>query len=158
MAKVIDNPRQGQGRAAASLYERDFHAWTERQSALLKAGRLADIDVARLVEEVESMGAAERKELHSRLVQLLLHLLKHRYQPRRRGKSWRASVTKQRIGIEILLEESPSLRSRLSDGFGTAYARARRYAAGETGLPPDTFPETCPFTLEQVLDDGYRPA
>lgn len=157
MAKVIDSPRRGQDAAGAHLYERDFHAWTEQQAALLKAGRFTDIDLNNVVEEINSMGAAQRTELNSRLVQLLLHLLKYRYQPRRRGRSWRTSVTQQRIGIDALLEASPSLRPLLAGRFEAAYAKARRYAASETGLPLTTFPETCPFTLEQVLDDGYWP-
>ncbi len=88
MAKVIHNPRQGQDRAGATLYERDFHAWTEQQAALLKAGRLLDIDRDRLIEEIESMSASERRDLANRLKELLLHLLKWRYQPERRGASW----------------------------------------------------------------------
>ena len=59
-----------------SLYDRDFYAWTQDQAALLRAGRVSDIDAERLTEEIESVGARERRELRNRLARLLQHLLK----------------------------------------------------------------------------------
>ncbi|MCU0937487.1 MAG: DUF29 domain-containing protein [Gammaproteobacteria bacterium] len=32
-----------------------------------------------------------------------------------------------------------------------------RSAASETGLPEETFPAECPFTVDQALDQGYWP-
>jgi hypothetical protein len=57
-----------------AAYDQDFHAWLQQQAALLKTGRLHELDVAHLVEEIESMGASERRELLSRLQVLILHL------------------------------------------------------------------------------------
>ncbi len=154
--KVIDSPRLGQD-TADSLYERDFHAWSEQQAALLRAGQVDALDRENLAEEIQSMGSSNRRELITRLEQLLMHLLKWRYQPGHRGASWEISIDKQRNALEDLFDESPSLRTRLPDVRDKAYVRARRQASRETGLPLATFPETCPFTLEQVLDDGYWP-
>ena len=142
---------------ATDVYDQDFHAWTQQQAILLRAGRLADIDSEHLAEELESMGGSERQALSSRLTELLMHLSKWKYQPERRGNSWLSSINKQRIGIEVLLEESPSLKAKLLQRFETAYQRARRYAAVETHLPVATFPETCPFTKEQALDPEFWP-
>jgi len=61
-------------------YEQDFYAWSEEQAALLRAGRAAEADLDNIVEEIESMGKSERRELISRLTVLLLHLLKWRLQ------------------------------------------------------------------------------
>ncbi len=47
-------------------YERDFYGWTQEQAALLRAGQLNDLDIANLIEEVESMGRSEKRELESR--------------------------------------------------------------------------------------------
>ncbi len=65
----------------SDLYERDFLAWTEQQAALLRAGELSAIDLEHLAEEVESMGASERREMCNRLACLLQHLLKWHHQP-----------------------------------------------------------------------------
>ena len=39
-----------------STYEQDFYMWTQEQAAILKAGALSQLDVANLIEEIESMG------------------------------------------------------------------------------------------------------
>jgi len=142
---------------ATDSYEQDFHAWTQQQATLLKAGRLDELDSEHLAEELESMGGSERQALSSRLIELLLHLLKWTYQPERRGSRWVHSINKQRIGIDVLLEESPSLQAQLSLRFDKAYQKARRYAVVDTRFPIATFPEICPFTLEQVLDPEFWP-
>ncbi len=142
---------------ATEVYEQDFHAWTQQQANLLRTGELAELDSEHLAEELESMGGSERQALSSRLTELLMHLLKWKYQPERRGSSWISSINKQRIGIEVLLEESPSLKTQLPQRFEKAYQRARRYAAVETHLPITTFPEACPFTEEQALDPEFWP-
>ena len=72
-----------------SLYDRDFYAWANQQAALLRAGRLAEADIENIAEEIESMGRSEKRELVSRLVVLLQHLLKWQFQPLFRGASWR---------------------------------------------------------------------
>ena len=79
------------------LYNTDFHAWTREQAALLKSGRLAEIDMNHLIEEIESMGKNERRELKSRLVILIMHLLKWQIQPERQSNSWRATIETQRF-------------------------------------------------------------
>src|SRR5579864_8782072 len=74
------------------LYNRDFYAWSRQQAELLRAGKLAQADIEHIAEEIDSMGRTEKRELISRLSVLLLHLLKWRYQPDKRGPSWEASI------------------------------------------------------------------
>ena len=38
-----------------------------------------------------------------------------------------------------------------------AYPRAWRQAAKETGLSVATFPRTCPWSVEQLLGEDFRP-
>ena len=52
---------------SATLHDRDFYAWTLQQSALLREGRLSEADVEHIADELESMGASERRELINRL-------------------------------------------------------------------------------------------
>jgi len=85
---------------ANDLYDRDFYAWANEQAALLRAGKLSDADVANIAEEIESMGRSEKRELVSRLVVLLLHLLKWQYQPARRGRSWQVTIENTRDELD----------------------------------------------------------
>jgi seryl-tRNA(Sec) selenium transferase len=140
------------------VYEQDFHAWLQEQAALLKAGRLHELDVEHLVEEIESMGASERRELLSRLQVLILHLLKHQYQPARRSKSWLLTITHQRTAIERLVEQSPSLKRLLTPAvIQSVYEKAIREALIETDLERYVFPADCDYSLAQLLDDDYLP-
>jgi hypothetical protein len=142
---------------AASLYDRDFYAWANSQAALLRAGNLAQADIAHIAEEIESMGKTEKRELINRLAVLLMHLLKWKYQPRLRGASWETTIRVQRIDLAIHMADNPSLKSQLPDAITTAYRRAIIEAAGETGLPENTFPPICPWPFEQLMDEGFWP-
>jgi hypothetical protein len=68
-------------------YQTDYYGWTVEQAELLKTGDWQHLDIENLIEEVEAMGRSEKRALESRLVVLVTHLLKWKYQPVRRGKS-----------------------------------------------------------------------
>src|ERR671935_130495 len=97
----------------AELYEQDFYRWTQEQVALLREGKWHALDCEHLIEEIEDLGRSARKELRSYLEGLVLHLLKWRYQPDYRGRSWRDSIVENRARIPDCLAESPSLRPQL---------------------------------------------
>lgn len=141
-----------------TLYERDLYAWATRNAALLRAGRWAEIDRMNIAEELESMGRSERRALGSRLAVLLMHCLKWRYQPERRGRSWRATIREQQRQVARLLADNPSLRPELPILMADAYIDAVLMAIAETGLEETLFPETCPFELEQLMSerDGWE--
>ncbi len=141
----------------STLYDLDFYAWSREQAELLRAGKLAEADIEHIAEEIDSMGRTEKRELISRLEVLLLHLLKWRYQPGKRGPSREASIFVQRDRIEDHLDDNPSLRLLLPRALASAYRRARQEAVAETGLPSATFPDACPLTVEQVMDGGFWP-
>jgi len=138
-------------------YEDDFYAWTIEQSRLLRAGELSEIDVANIAEEIEGMGRSDRRELRSRLAVLVAHLLKWRHQPGARSKSWSATIDEQRLQIEEVLTESPSLRPKAATMLSDAYAIARARAIAETGLAEEAFPELCPFKPDEVLSRAFLP-
>lgn len=139
------------------LYDRDFYAWSREQVELLRAGRVAEADIEHIAEEIDSMGRTEKRELISRLTVLFLHLLKWRFQPGKRGQSWEASISNQRDDLADHLDDNPSLRPLLPQALASAYRKACREAVAETGLPASTFPETCPWTVDEVLDAGFWP-
>lgn len=142
----------------AVTYEADFHAWAMSNARLLREGKLTELDAEHIAEELESMGAGERRELLNRLQVLLLHLLKYQYQPERRGKSWLLTINHQRTAIERLLEQSPSLRRLLDvDNLTKVYLKAVRDAVIEADLERHLFPVVCPYRLEQILDEDWLP-
>jgi hypothetical protein len=134
-----------------SLYEQDFHQWTQQMATVLRNGHFDQLDIENIAEEIESLGRSDRRELKSRLTVLLMHLLKWHYQPEHRSNSWRATITEQRIRILDLLSESPSLNNYLKDEMERCYNNAKALATDETGLTPSTFPQDCPYLLAEAL-------
>ncbi|MCC5634489.1 DUF29 domain-containing protein [Nostoc sp. CHAB 5844] len=139
-----------------NLYEQDFYLWTQTIVQKLKEHKLNEIDLPNLIEEIESMGRSEKRELKSRLIVLLMHLIKWHYQPEKRSESWRSTITEQRICIEALLEDSPSLQPLLTEVFEDCYQKARLKAADETGIKLNFFPKESPFTLEEAIDNYLK--
>jgi Domain of unknown function DUF29 len=99
-----------------------------------------------------------RRELKNRLRILLAHLLKWEAQPKRRSRSWAATIAEQRDQIEALLEENPSLRQNLDEVARSTYPRAVRLAAIETGLPRHAFPPELPYGSKEILGDDLERA
>lgn len=140
-----------------TLYDRDFYAWANEQAALLRAGRLSEADIEHVAEEIETMGKTEKRELISRLKVLLMHLLKWRFQPGGRSTSWRLTIAEQRREVVDHLADNPSLKAKLPETMDSAYGGAVLAAARETNLDLDTFPATCPWSFEQVIDRNFWP-
>jgi Domain of unknown function DUF29 len=133
-------------------YDADFYAWTQAQAGALRAKDWKALDLEHLAEEIESLGVSDRRTIRSHLRILLMHRLKWTYQPDKRSESWRSSMYTARIFIEETVQDSPSLRGFLPEALTWAYIRARQDAAAETNLPLSTFPETCPWSLDQLQE------
>lgn len=140
-----------------ATYETDFYLWTQQQADLLRQGQFnrVDLDLENIAEEIESMGKRDRRSVSSYLQNVLLHLLKWRYQPERRGASWRMSIRNGRYQVRRLISESPSLKPQLLAILQEEYPLVRENAADESGLPLTTFPEESPFTVEQITEDYW---
>jgi hypothetical protein len=140
-----------------ATYERDIIAWSKEQAALLRAGRFSALDLEHIADEVEDVGKSEQRELASRLVVLLAHLLKWSQQADRRGNGWAFTIREQRRALALHLEDVPSLRATLRNPkwFAAVWADALAKAAEETGLA--SFPETCPWSEAQFLDLEFLP-
>jgi hypothetical protein len=139
-------------------YEADLHQWINEQTAALRAGQSDRLAVTRLIEELDSMSARERRELINRLAVLLAHLLKWQFQPERRCTIWRLTINEQRRQLALLLEDSPSLERRLPELLERAYRNAAQAALEETGFITSPFPESCAHAIEQILDEDFMPA
>jgi len=140
-----------------TLHDQDFYAWSQEQAQLLRAGRLSEADIEHIAEEIESMGKTEKRELISRLAVLLLHLLKWRFQPERRTKSWRLTIEEQRRQIDRHMRDNPSLKSSLSEAIEEAYGDAIIGAERETELDRAAFPAVCPWSFGDMMANDFWP-
>lgn len=142
-----------------TLYETDFYAWTQRQAVLLREEEFEQIDWDHLIEEIESLGSSQQHEVESRLIVILMHLLKCQYQPNKRftGRSWRKTIATQRVDLDRLLRKNPSLRARLPEFILDAYPDAVKKAIIETRLDKHTFPSECPWSAAQIMDEEFWP-
>ncbi len=141
-------------------YKNDIVAWAEEQAWLVRNKKFDLLDIEHIAEEIEDVGKSEQRELASRMAVLLLHLLKWQYQPARQGTSWQLTIKTQRQRIKQRLKKTPSLKRCLEDDdwWEDAWADARYDTEKETGIGFDKFPETCPWSSEQILADDWFPS
>ena len=109
-----------------ALYERDETAWLDAMSGLARDGRAEDLDLPHLAEYLSDMARRDRREVESRLVVLLAHLLKWDHQPDHRSRSWRATAIEQRQELNRLAGRG-TLRNHAEEVLMELYvARTRR--------------------------------
>ena len=137
----------------SDLYELDETAWLEQMSALVARRRFKNIDYKNLSEYLSDMARRDKREVWSRLVTLMKHLLKWQHQPKKRTNSWRNTIDEQRDELAFDVK-SGSLRRHAEEVMAEAYAKAVERAAGETGLAKAKFPAELPWTLDEILEQG----
>ena len=135
------------------LYEHDETAWLEAMAALAREHRPADMDFPHLGEYLTDMAKRDRREVVSRLIVLMTHLLKWDHQPEKRAGSWRGTIRAQRRELRQLLE-SGTLRNHAESVLDESYDEARLQAADETELAADTFPTKRPWSLDELLAEA----
>ncbi len=144
---------------ATTLYERDFTAWAFAQAVALRGGDLSQVDLANVIEEIESLGRAQRNAVRSMIALILEHLLKLDHGVDRQSeRQWQLTVTTQRLNLDRLLRDNPSLRREAAALLHEEYAAARKAAlASFDAYEPDriaayraALPVECPYG-EDVL-------
>jgi hypothetical protein len=141
----------------AELYDLDFAQWAVQNATLLRSGRFSEADLEHIAEEIEELAKSKRWALRSRFMRVIEHLLKWELQPERRGASWRRTIIIQRQMIERLLVENPSFRPTIATVITEAYDDAVKVASKVIGRPRKDFPNVCPYTAEQLLDEDFLP-
>lgn len=141
----------------SKLYDGDVVAWAYEQAALLRSGRLEQIDRLNIAEEIEDVAKSELRELNSRFAVLICHLLKWQFQPTHRSQSWQRTMRDQRVAIERRLAKMPSLRPLLDDQewLSDTFNDAVRLASEQTGI--NEWPDTCPWPIRQILRPDFLP-
>ena len=141
-------------------HDEDFYSWTLLTAQLLKEGKMNELDIDHLVEELEDIGNSLQSALESDLATLIQHLLKWQFQPSRRaqdisGKSWSASIKESRRRVARRLMKSPGLKGNLEETLIDAYAKGRYKAYLETFI--EEMPAQSPYTFEQIMNDEFYP-
>ena len=105
------------------------------------------------------MSRSDHRALESHLRVLLMHVLKWRSQPagRQAGHSWADSIREARTQVTDGLQTYPGMHQHVPAILVRAWPKARREARHQTGLSLATFPQDCPWTLEQLLDGDFWP-
>ena len=138
-------------------YEEDVYGWAIHTAELLRSKKMDEVDFDNIIEEMEALGRSEKHELTNRFAILITHLLKWQYQPMMRGHSWKYSIVEQRDQVKSILEESPSLKSKLEEILKLAYKFSLSKAIRETGLNENMFPQQCPYSFEEIMSDEFYP-
>ncbi|WP_257292789.1 DUF29 domain-containing protein [Endozoicomonas sp. ONNA1] len=140
-----------------SLYERDPYSWAHQQAQLLREGKLNELDVLNLIEEVEDLGNSRSDAVESFFIVIITHLLKWQYQPEHRCSSWRGSINNGRRQIARKIKKNPGLKPKLDELYSDVYEDAAQTAVDETELARELFPKENPWTKEQVMDTDFWP-
>lgn len=139
-----------------SLYEQDVLLWAEETVAKLRARDFEHLDIDHLIEEIEALGISQKKELISRLVVLLEHLLKRLYVNSPNDyNGWERTIRTQRGELEILLDAVPSLRTRWEASFDQAWRIALKNVSKEysqANFPSEWADSRSP---EDILDRDF---
>jgi len=138
-------------------HEKDTYGWAVHTVQLLRNKKMSEVDFDGIIEELEEMGISNKHALKNRLSQLIFHLLKWQYQPDFRGRSWEGSIEEQRIRLKDLLEDNPSLKTVIEKSMEKAYKLSLSLVRKETPLDLKLLPAECPYTFEQVMNDGFYP-
>ncbi|AFZ58842.1 DUF29 domain-containing protein [Anabaena cylindrica FACHB-243] len=145
-----------QTQIAVSLYEQDYLLWIEDIVNKLRNRDIEGLDFENLIEEIEDLGRSDKRELESRLRELLEHILKRKYVNMPDCyRGWVESIDKQRIGIRKLLKDSLSLKPYFSQVFDEAYEDTLKIV--RRGYPQCKFPDIWPFSrdLEAMLNVDF---
>lgn len=150
---LFDAPR---ARVADDLHRHDFYSWTRRQAELMRAGRLTELEIENLAEEVETLGRSEASALEPAYRLICMHQLKRLMLPERAAsRSWTGTIVRERLHAARVLRDNPGLKPRREELFRSVYIDARKEAAPETGIALFAFPETPPFFFDQAADEGF---
>ena len=138
------------------LYELDDCQWLEENIKLLKAKLFQEIDLENLIEELEDLGRERKNAVESLLEQIIRHLLMYQYwhhERERNYRHWRSEITSFRGQLNRRM--TTNLYNYLAENLVVIYRYGRKYVIEKSGL--DTFPQQCPYTLEQLLDEDWFP-
>ncbi|MDM3855775.1 MAG: DUF29 domain-containing protein [Aphanizomenon gracile PMC649.10] len=137
------------------LYKSDYLAWYEMTLEQIKNDQLNDLDVDSLSEVLENLVRDTKRSGESYLRQIIIHLLLIEYWEAEsiNRRHWAAEIVNFRNELET--DMTRNLRKHLNEEKENNYQKAIKYVIAKTGLKKNTFPEQCPYTLEQLINDDW---
>jgi hypothetical protein len=137
------------------MTQTDYLHWLETTINLLKDRKFDQVDWENLIEEIESLGRSEKRELRNRLTTLLEHGLKLCYSNYVQDyRGWTETIQRSQREIKDLLKDSPSLKPYWQEIFLTCYTNALESLKNNPDYQFFSFPDQCPFPqeIDQLLD------
>ncbi|HEY9770505.1 MAG TPA: DUF29 domain-containing protein [Coleofasciculaceae cyanobacterium] len=137
------------------LYGQDFNLWLEEIAIAIKNRDVSKMDWDNLLEEIEDMGASQKRALRSYMNRLIEHIFKLKYwtsERERNRNNWRIEITNFRREAKSILEDSPSLKKYLAANYLFWYDKC---ATGIQKSKVFDVPNHEPISLDQMLDDSY---
>ena len=135
------------------LYHQDLNLWRQKIITAIQNRKLENMDWDNLIEEINDMGASEKRALRSYTKRLIEHILKLKYWESEREynqRGWKKEVVNFREEIKSILQESPSLNSYLQQNYLDWYQKSVKAMRQEFTIPDDDF-----VNLEITMTDDY---
>ena len=143
----------------SDLYHTDTYTWVHDQVALLRrlvAGERVNDQLywTNIIEEIEAVGRSELRAATSPLIGAMQHKLYRLGWPRHLSTHhWQAEIG------DRLAEAADEFRESMRKDINMAklYRRARRAAQRhmvDADAPSVPLPDTCPWTLDELLEEG----
>jgi hypothetical protein len=135
------------------LYETDFNLWVEKTVEIIKNRDVKNMDWENLLEEIEDMGASQKRALDSYVQRLIEHILKLKYwhsERERNEKGWRSEVVNFRNRINRLLKKNPSLKNYLISEYLDNYQDAISAMSEKFDIPSESV-----ISVDEIMNKDY---
>ena len=135
------------------LHDRDFNLWIEQIKSKIQQQDFGGMDWDNLIDEIEDMGASQKRALDSYMQRLVEHILKLKYwqsEVERCRNGWMVEVTNFRSRINRILKKNPSLKNYLASEYLDIYRDAVKAMKLLFEIPQNES-----IALEQIMQDSY---
>lgn len=139
----------------SQLHDRDLNLWIEEMAIAIKNRDVTTMDWENLLDEIEDMGASQKRALRSYYYRLVEHILKLRdwhAEKKRNEAKWRVQVSNFRRAIKDILEDSPSLKSYLQENHLSWFNKTTDNISKNQLF---TLTDITAIPLDKMIDDDY---
>lgn len=135
------------------LHENDFNLWVEEMKIKIQNRDFDGMDWESLFDEIDDMGASQKRALDSYMQRLIEHIFKLKYwqfEVANCRSGWMVEVTNFRSRINRILKKNPSLKNYLASEYSDLYQDVTKAMKLLFEIPENNFIE-----LETIMQDDY---